>query len=120
MITRTMLNSLAHVAMETLGETNELVTLTYQSVAGGSITTLSNLRVKLSQYAKREVAQNPVLQDARRCRIPWETLVDTTGAQVEPTRYCLITRADGSVWKVDSIEDGDHRPNWFLQLSRVS
>lgn len=117
-ITRTMLNTLATTAMDILGETSELVTFVYQSAAGSTFVSITNLRAKLSRYTKREVDAAPVLRDARRCRIPWETLT-TGGGQLEPTRHCLVTRSNGEVWKVDEIEDGDHRPNWFLQLTRV-
>lgn len=106
--------------MDTMGpDMTELVTFTYQATAGASLLSISSLRVKLSRYDKRATDQNPALLDARRCRIPWETLTSTDGTQIEPTRYCILTRADGSKWKVDDIEDGDLRPNWFLQLSRV-
>ena len=119
-ITRSYLNSLAQIAMDTMGpDMTETVTFKYQATAGGAITTISDLQVKLSSYSKRAVDQNPVLADAKRCRIPWETLI-VSGSQVEPTRYCTLTRNDGSVWKVDEIEDGDQRPNWFLQMSRVA
>ena len=60
------------------------------------------------------VADGQVRGEDRRLRLA------TSVVTWEPTTYDLVTRADGTVWRVLTLEGGTRRVYWFMQTRQVA
>lgn len=112
-LSRTQLDSLAQIAMDTLGSLTELVTYHHKPTPSSALVSYPNVRCYFGRYSQVQIAQDPVLQALHRVRIPF------AGLAIEPTRNDVVQRATGERWQVMGIEDGRNRPSWFLQCKQV-
>jgi TolB-like protein len=117
-LSQTLLNRVASLAEGINGRLMEPIIYHAKpsAVAG---TTAYAAQGKLEQYSDHVVAlhglvpEGQVRREDRRLRVATEVVTWT------PSTYDTVTREDGSLWRVLSIEGGNRRIYYFMQIRKV-
>ena len=112
----TLMTHLATAALSLHGQVTgrvEAITYTAKATPGSATVTHTVQRAVIQGYRLGQLIPELILATDREC------LLATHLATWTPSDYDEVTRADSTVWRVQSVQDGPGHPFYRLQLRQI-